>query len=237
MGSTYYYTAYADEQGRFTIPDVRVATYGLQAWSNGSTIADVTTSFLQNGVTVTKDVETRLGTMVWAVSNKTKLFQVGEFDRYSYGFQFGGAPNTHALVAGCPANLNFTAGCSPASAWCFGQTYQGNWTIRFRVGEDTAASAGKRNASLIVSLAGYSSGSSSTIWANNVKVGNLTSGTPSLLSDPCLYRSGTAAGEWRLIQFDFDAGILSKGWNYLTFQMTRNTTWHGFMWDSIKLEW
>ncbi|KAK3941932.1 polysaccharide lyase [Diplogelasinospora grovesii] len=237
MGSTYYYTTYADADGRFEIGGVRAATYGLQAWSNGSTIADVSTSLLRNGVVVSKDKETALGNVAWTVSPKKKLFQVGDFDRYSYGFQYGGAPNQHALVANCPANLNYTYGCSKVSDWCFGQTYRGNWTIRFRVGEDPSSYSGKRNATLIVSLAGYSSGASSSILANDKVVGNMTSGTPQLLSDPSLYRSATAAGEWRYLEFGFDAGILKKGWNAVTFQMTRNTTWHGFMWDSIILEW
>ena len=235
MGSTYYYTAYTDDHGNFEFDDVRVATYGLQAWSNGSPIADVSTSFLQNGVSVTKSKTTKLGTLKWALSGRKRLFQVGDFDRYSYGFLHGGAPNQHALVASCPADLTYVVGRSKTADWCFGQTYKGNWTIQFQVSENPAAA--KRDPTLIVSLAGYSSGVSSTIWANGHQVGNMTSGTPKLLSDPSLYRSATAAGEWRLLEFPFDSGVLQKGVNTVTFQLTRNTTWHGFMWDSIILDW
>jgi rhamnogalacturonan endolyase len=71
MGSTYYYTAYADKHGNFEFSDVRAATYGLQAWSNGSSIADVTTSFLQNDVTVKKSSKTNLGSLTWQVSSKS----------------------------------------------------------------------------------------------------------------------------------------------------------------------
>ncbi|KAI0118219.1 rhamnogalacturonate lyase [Nemania sp. FL0031] len=237
MGSDYYYTTYADANGRFEFSNVRTASYGLQAWSNGSKIADVTTSFLLNDVTVTKSRTKDLGRLSWAVSKKTKIFQVGDFDRTSYGFQYGGAPDQHALVASCPANLVYTVGQSKALEWCFGQTYLGNWTISFdlpNVSKNTAA----RNATLIVSIAGYSSGTSSTIWANGQKIGNLTSGTTQLLNDPSLYRSMTTAGEWRYFEFDFDANsVLKSGTNEVTFQITRNTTWHGFMWDSIVLEW
>ncbi|KAH8896552.1 polysaccharide lyase family 4 protein [Thozetella sp. PMI_491] len=233
MGSGYYYTAYADQNGVFAINNVRNGTYGLQAWSNGSLIADVTTSLLQNGVVVGKDQETHLGDITWQVSTKKKLFQIGDFDRYSYGFLHGGAPHQHALVATCPANLTYTVGCSKPIDWCFGQTYQGNWTVRFKVPSVATDAA----PNLIVSLAGYSSGASSSILANGAVVGNLTSGAALLPSDPCLYRSGTAAGEWHLFQFPFDKGLLKSGWNEVTFHMTRNTTWHGFMWDSIVLEW
>lgn len=233
MGSTYYYTAYADKHGNFEFSDVRAATYGLQAWSNGSSIADVTTSLLHNDVTVKKSAKTNLGSLTWEVSTKKKLFQIGDFDRYSYGFLHGGAPNQHALVASCPANLIYTIGESKPIDWCFGQTYQGNWTVRFK-----APAASKTAApNLIVSLAGYSSGASSNILANGVQVGNMTSGSALLPSDPCLYRSATGAGEWHLLEYPFDKGLLKEGWNEITFDMVRNTTWHGFMWDSVVLEW
>ncbi|KAI3318893.1 rhamnogalacturonate lyase [Xylariaceae sp. AK1471] len=237
MGSDYYYTSYADADGHFEFTDVRTARYGLQAWSNGSKIADVTTSFLRNDIVVTKSRKVDLGSLNWDVSKKNKIFQVGDFDRTSYGFQYGGAPNQHALVANCPANLVYSVGKSKTSDWCFGQTYLGNWTISFDL-PNSSNRALARNATLIVSIAGYSSGASSTIWANGQQIGNLTSGTPQLLNDPSLYRSMTTAGEWRYFEFEFDADtVLVKSKNEVTFQMTRNTTWHGFMWDSIVLEW
>ncbi|KAI1354027.1 rhamnogalacturonate lyase [Xylaria sp. FL0043] len=237
MGSNYYYTSYADAQGHFEFVNVRAAEYGLQAWSNGSKIADVTASFLHDNVAVKKSRKTELGSLTWDISTKTKIFQIGDFDRTSYDFQYGGAPDQHALVANCPANLVYRIGQSDTSDWCFGQTYLGNWTISFDM-PNTANLTAARKATLIVSLAGYSSGASSIILANGQQIGNLTSDTPGLINDPSLYRSMTTAGEWRYFEFDFDAdSVLKEGGNEITFQMTRNTTWHGFMWDSIVLEW
>ncbi|KAI0431761.1 rhamnogalacturonate lyase [Xylaria sp. FL1042] len=237
MGSNYYYTSYADAQGHFEFVNVRAAEYGLQAWSNGSKTADVTTSLLQNDVAVTKSRKTDLGSLTWDISTKTKIFQVGDFDRTSYGFQYGGAPDQHALVASCPENLVYRVGQSETSDWCFGQTYLGNWTISFDMPNTTNLTVA-RSATLIVSLAGYSSGASSTILANGQQIGNLTSDATGLLNDPSLYRSMTTAGEWRYFEFEFDAdSVLKESGNEITFQMTRNTTWHGFMWDSIVLEW
>jgi rhamnogalacturonan endolyase len=172
MGSTYYYTTYADNEGRFEFSNVRVATYGLQAWSNGSSIADVTTSLQENGVVVRKNSDTDLGKLVWQVSSKKKLFQIGDFDRYSYGFLHGGAPYQHALVASCPANLTYIIGSSKPIDWCFGQTYRGNWTVQFKAPSAPVSAS----PNLIVSLAGYSSGASSNILANGVTIGNMTSG-------------------------------------------------------------
>lgn len=244
MGTGYYYTTYAGPDGAFSFEHVRAgASYGLQAWANGSDLlTDVTTTFLQNDVAVVAGETTALGTLDWAVENKTRLFQVGDFDRYAYGFAYGGAPYQHALVARCPADLTYTVGTSATADWCFGQTYQGNWTIAFEI--DDAAfdnhndTTSTHNATLIVSLASYSTGMTARILANDVHVvGNLTSGAETLQNDPGLYRSATVAGEWRYLEFAFDAALLREGWNTITFEVTSNTTWRGFMWDSIILKW
>lgn len=195
MGSDYYYTGYADVHGKFEFKEVRVGSYGLQAWSNGSKIADVTTSFLLNDVVVRKSKTTDLKTLTWQVSRKAKLFQVGDFDRTSYGFAYSGSPYVHGASELCPANITYTYGKSKTSQWCFAQSKLGNWTIGFN------ASASTKDATLIVSLAGYSTGVSAEILVNEVKVGNLTSGitgsdpSTGLLNDPSVYRSGTTAGE------------------------------------------
>jgi rhamnogalacturonan endolyase len=236
MGSTYYYTTYADDKGNFEFTDVRAAAYGLQAWSNGAPIADVSTSFLRNDVSVAKGKTTKLGALAWPLSTRTRLFQVGDFDHYSYGFLHGGAPYENGLVASCPADLVYQIGRSKPDNWCFGQTHKGNWTIEFNVPE-AAALATPRDPTLIVSLAGYSAGANSTVWANGHRIGNMTSGSPQLKNDPSVYRSATAAGEWRLLEFPFDAAVLREGVNTVTFQLTGNTTWRGFMWDSIILDW
>jgi len=236
MGSDYYYTGYANEHGEFEFDDVRVGSYGLQAWSNGSKIADVTTTFLQNDVVVRKSKTTDLKTLTWQISRKKKLFQVGDFDRTSYGFAYGGSPYGHGVSELCPSNITYTYGKSKTSEWCFAQSKLGNWTIAFD------APASPKNATLIVSLAGYSTGVSATVLVNGVKVGNLTSGitgsdpSTGLLNDPSVYRSGTTAGEWRYFEFPVVGSLLKGGKNEVRFWVTRNSTWHGFMWDSVVLE-
>ena len=78
QGKDYYYTAYADKNGHFTIDDVRTGTYGLYAWGNGGSLADVTTSFVQNDVVVNKRKTTHLKTLNWKVTEKSKrIFQIG----------------------------------------------------------------------------------------------------------------------------------------------------------------
>ena len=78
QGKDYYYTAYADKNGHIQIDDVRTGTYGLYIWGNGGSLADVTTSFVKNDVVVIKDKTTKLDTLRWTVTEKSKrVFQIG----------------------------------------------------------------------------------------------------------------------------------------------------------------
>ncbi|EOD52565.1 putative rhamnogalacturonate lyase protein [Neofusicoccum parvum UCRNP2] len=243
QGSLVYYTTYADDDGAFAFDHVLTGTYGLQAWSNGGALADVPTSFLQNDIVVSPAAASRkrdealdLGDFSWAaaVEGRERVFQVGDFDRKSLGFKYGGAPYQHALVSKCPANLTYTVGKSQDADWCFGQSAFGAWVIEFELYEVPA----DRGAVLTVSLAGYSQGTSANVFVNGQanKVGNMTSGA--IPSDQCLYRSATTAGEWHFFEFPFEGGkVLKEGWNTVSFVVTASTQWRGFLWDSIILDW
>ncbi|KAF9895165.1 hypothetical protein FE257_000067 [Aspergillus nanangensis] len=231
MGTLYYYTGETDDQGKFSFKDVRTGDYGLQAWSNGGKLADVSTTFLRNDVTVKNGKQSQLGKLKWAVSPAKKIFQVGDFDRKALGFKYGGAPYEHALVANCPGNLTYTVGKSKTSDWCFGQSAAGTWSIRFLADQK----ASRSSSVLTVSLAGYSEGTTSEILLNgdqDAPIGNLTT----LPNDQSVYRSMTVAGEWRFFQFDIPKGKLRNGWNSIDFHVLKSSAWHGFMWDSIILE-
>lgn len=233
MGSYNYYTSYADDNEAFTFDSVLSSTYGLKAWANGGSLANVSTSFLQNDVTVSNGAATDLSSLKWTVPNTTQIFRIGDFDRTAKGFQYGGAPYQHALVEKCPADTMFTVGTSTGDSWCFAQSAVGVWSVVFNV--DTLPT-GNRSATLTVSLAGYSSGVSSSINVNGVEVGNLTGG--SIPSDPCLYRLATAAGEWHLLEFEFSGTeVLRQGTNTLAFAVNRTLQWRGLMWDAVKLAW
>lgn len=232
MGRYYYYTTYADDHGSFSFRNVRVASYALQAWSNGNSIKDVSTVLLVNDITVSKAKTTPLNDLVWQTQSRKQIFQIGDLDRKSIGFKYGGTPHQHGLVANCPANLIYVIGKGKTDDWCFGQSALGTWTVEF----DIPALPVNTSAVLSVSLAGYSSGVSSTILLNNsTMIGNLTSA--SIPTDPCLYRSGTTAGEWHYYEFPIADGSFVEGINTVDFTVTRTTLWHGFMWDSVLLEY
>ncbi|THY22530.1 polysaccharide lyase family 4 protein [Aureobasidium pullulans] len=234
MGSDYYYTTYADNDGSFRFTNVRTGLYALQAWSNGGSIGDVTTTFLKNDVDVSGPAtsKTRLDKLTWSVPTSDTIFQVGEFDRKSTGFAFSGGFGA-GRVDNCPANLTYTVGSSKTADWCFAQNAKGTYSIAFPLPLSNTTTS---DALLTVSLAGYSQGTTVNIFANDVRIGNLSSS--GILSDPSLYRSGTVAGEWHQFEFPINGSSL-KASNKIDFRVTSLSTslWRGPIYDAIKLEW
>ena len=250
QGSDYYYTTYADEDGSFKIPSVRSAQYALQAFSAGSPIGNVSSTFIQNDITITPNATTDLGPLSWQIQPRSgNIFQIGDFDRRATGFQYAESPRQHGLVAKCPANLTYTVGTSETKDWCFGQTWLGTWTVRFHLDQmppspdaNTIANISPPVAILTTSFASYSTPTALLVTVQNNHT--LTSppftnanGTLSFLSDQGLYRSGTSAGEHHYVEFPVEAGVLKEGWNTVEFTVTRASQWRGFMWDAVALDW
>ncbi|KAF2822834.1 rhamnogalacturonate lyase precursor [Ophiobolus disseminans] len=232
QGQGFYYTTYADKDGKFSIHDIRTGTYGLYAWGNGGSISDVTTNFTQNNIVIADNKNTNLKDLTWKVTDASKrIFQIGAFDRKTDGFKLSGpTPYEHGRITKCPGNLTYTVPTSKSEDWCFGQSALGTWRVNFPV-ENATTSAAK----LTVSLAGFSQGSSADILLNGVQVGNITSA--SLLNSQDTYRGATRAGEWRLLEFPVTKEQLKVGGNVLDVRVTRTTVVRGWLWDSLVLEW
>ncbi|KZV60869.1 polysaccharide lyase family 4 protein [Peniophora sp. CONT] len=242
QGSLYNYAVYADESGAFNFSNVRAATYGLYAWSNGGdVIGNVTKTLVINDVTIPAQPTVALEDLaVWEVpTGRDQIFQIGTVDRKTLGFALGGHAYHHGLSDLVPANLTFTVGTSdPSTDWYFAQSATGAWDVEFEISADVVEQ--NRSALLSVALAGFSAGfnagSSAGIYVNGeTRVGNLTTGD--IPTDPSLYRSGTVAGEWHLYEFEVGAGVLTEGLNTVSFVVENGTRWRGWLWDSIILEW
>ena len=92
QGTFYQYTTYAADDGSFTLKNVRrEKSYRLIAWANGGALSDV--DGVHNGTTVSfnKTCSVDLGTVVWSVPNRDIEWQIGDFDRKTLGFKYGGA--------------------------------------------------------------------------------------------------------------------------------------------------
>ncbi|KAJ4983097.1 rhamnogalacturonate lyase [Stagonosporopsis vannaccii] len=202
QGSNYYYTAFADASGSFSIPNARSGSYGLIAASNGGGIGDVYTNFT-SAVTISKGKTTDLGSLKWTVpSNRRKIFQIGDFDKKATGFTNSGL-HAHGLTEKSPENLTFTVGTSKVSDWYYASSKIGSWDVVF----NASAPSTTAKALLSVSLAGYSQSTALTIYLNSNKtVGKISKDT--LTSDPATYRSGTISGEWRFLQYEIAAADL-----------------------------
>ncbi|KAH8712249.1 rhamnogalacturonate lyase-like protein [Phaeosphaeriaceae sp. PMI808] len=228
QGQGYYYTTYTDADGKFSIKSIRSGTYALYAWPNGGAMSSIITNFTQNDIVIREGEDTNLETLSWDINNKRTIFQVGALDRKTDGFNLSGPPYyKHARIASCPTNLTYTVGISKPKDWCFAQSHVGTWSIHFPVSII-------ENAQLIVSLAGFSQGTSADILLNNVKIGNITS--DSLVNSQDTYRGAIRAGEWRLLQFAVSKESLKRGDNVIDFKVTKETNWRGWLWDSIVLK-
>ncbi|USP75083.1 polysaccharide lyase family 4 protein [Curvularia clavata] len=242
QGKGYYYTGYADAEGRFRFDNVRTGTYGLYAWANGGNVMeDVTTNFTHNDVSVAKGETTKLQELNWPVTEASKrIFQIGALDRKTDGFYLADPahPVEHARLDKCPANLTYTVGTSsPAKDWCFAQSKLGTWSVSFSLPSSISSSSNSTTpaANLILSLAGFSQGSSADVLLNEARIGNISSA--SLLNSQDTYRGATRAGEWRRLQFEVPQGLLRQGQsNRLDVRVTKSAQWRGWLWDSLVLE-
>lgn len=238
QGTDYYYTTQAADDGAFAFPDVRTGRYGLYAWANGGALADVYTNVTVAPVAVEDGETTALGEVAWALpEGRTKIFQVGDFDKNATGFVNGGLPYAFNVTSLSPANLTFIVGESNASTdWYYASSALGTWTIQFDLDAADLLKYGSNGTALLsISLAGYSQSQAMNIDINGAILGSLN--TSVLTNDPGLYRSSRTSGEWRFIQYEIDPAQLVAGTNTVGFTITRYTEWRGFMWDSIFLEW
>ncbi|KAG9612415.1 polysaccharide lyase family 4 protein, partial [Aureobasidium melanogenum] len=225
QGTNYYYTTYADAYGRFNFSNVRTGGYGIYAWSNGGEIGDVYTNFTKAGIDVKG--KTNLSTLTWFISNKKRIFQIGDFDKKTTGFINSG-PYHHGLAALSPANFTYNVGTSNTSDWYYASSNLGTWNVEFDVPVLKTPTA-----KLVVSLAGYSQSTALTIFVNDVVLDSLNKDNVS--TDASVYRSGTVSGEWH--QFEYVIDNLKQGRNVVSFEVDRYVLWRGFLWDAIALEW
>ncbi|KAE8151460.1 polysaccharide lyase family 4, domain III-domain-containing protein [Aspergillus avenaceus] len=234
QGSNYYYRTTADSKGSFAFENVRAATYALYAWAgNNSDVSDVSTNLTVNDIEVSKTTEAQdIGDFTWGTQKRTKIWQIGDLDRLPRGFKNGCTGYHHGLSDDSPANLNFTVNSTEESEWAYAQSAEGTWQVSFEL---PSAPDSDAIAVLSTSFAGYSSGVNMEITAQSggVDVGEIND----LANDPSVYRSSTFGGLHRYEEIEVPAGTFKEGTNTIEFTVTKGSEWHGFMWDSVLLEW
>ena len=226
QGKDYLFWSLTNANGEFTIPNVRQGEYTLYAYA---TEGEITTEFSMNNVTVSGS-EINLGTIEWTpVKYDTKLWQIGENDRKTTGFNISDSLRAYGLYEYPPANLTFTIGSSnEATDWYYAQTKEGTWTISFN-NDKTYSYSDLLH--LTVSIAGASSSPSIDLYINDVKKDVWSFG-----NDGAVYRSAVLGGRHQVKKLDVRATNLKTGINTIKFKMTNVGSRGGLMYDCVKLE-
>lgn len=223
----YQFWAKTDENGDFTIENVRPGNYNLYAYA---TAGDVTDMLEQDDITVVEG-EQSLGTINWTPTCYTdQLWIIGENDRRSSEFNLCDEMRQYGLWEQSPADLTYTVGESdPKKDWYYAQTKAGTWTVKFNLKKVLAPGT----ACLTASLAGATNAGATV----NVKVNGVSCATwkPGV-NDAAIYRSAIQSGRHWLMSATFPNIRLRYGSNTVTFTMSGNGKNGGFMYDCIKLE-
>lgn len=224
QGKKYIFWALTDNNGNFTIKNVRRGNYALYAWALAG---DNTDEFCQKNISVEND-NMDLGTINWTpICYETKLWQIGSNNRRSDGFNLSDHLRAYGMWDNVPANLTFTIGDSKESTdWYYAQTKNGTWTIDFKTDKTYTG-----NLYLTASVAGA---------ANKPKVAVALNGsncaTWSTYTDSGIFRSAMLGGKHALYKLTIPASLLKVGDNKLTLTMSGIKSNGGVMWDCIKLE-
>ncbi len=213
QGMGYLFWAHAGTDGRFTINHVRPGSYTLYVWQPG-----FAGTVQQNNVQVSARHATVLKPLVMRPAAEGRvLWQIGRPDRTAAGFRHGGELRQFGLWnlyrTDFPHDVNYRIGAdSPAKDWNYcqpvvqhpdGTWHKPVWHIVF-VQKNRLHGA----LTLLIGIAGASQAGGLRVTLNGKTLADFP-----LRSDPSVYRDGTLAGQYRLKQVTFAAGLLAAGAN------------------------
>lgn len=222
----YQFWTRTDENGDFTIENVRPGSYNLYAYA---TAGDVTDMLEKDDITVVEGEQT-LGNIEWTPTcYDNLLWIIGQNDRRSSEFNCSDDIRQYGEWEKSPESLTYVIGKSnPKTDWYYAQTKKGTWTIGFTLDKTYSGTA-----CLTASLAGTTNaGASVAVAVNGVTRGTWKTG----FNDAAIYRSAIQSGRHALMQTTFPASALKKGSNTIKLTMSGNGKNGGFMYDCLKLE-
>lgn len=226
-GKGYIYWAETDDNGNFSIPNVRKDTYTLTAYALTGINTD---ELVKTGIVVDEDNED-LGTIEWVAERyEHLLFSIGQANRLSDGYKLSDAQRDYSLFEQVPANLTYVVGESnPATDWYYAQTQPGTWTIKF-ISDRTYTGT----IHLTAAVAASANYPTLTVNFNGSKVIDWNEWEG---NDGSIYRSATQSGTYQLKQTTFLAYRVKKGENTLELKLNSIRGGNGgIMWDCIKME-
>ena len=227
-GSGYQYWAETDDNGRFTIDNVRPGDYAVYAYAlNGEA-----TGWLETDSHTIGAGNNDLGSIVWNPQqyDGDLLWRIGTADHSTAGFCLSDHARQYGLWDEVPAELTYTVGSSdPATDWYYAQTQEGTWTINFECDKTysdplhlTIATAGAARSNVKVEVKFNDNAPLQSIAYQN---------------DACVYRSAVLGGKDSVAVVEVPASQLVQGTNALHLKLwNKGTGVGGVMYDCIKLE-
>lgn len=216
----YIFSARADAEGRFLLPQVRPGSYTLYA-----AVPGITDGFRKDEIVVRANQKTDLGTLLFSPAcYSARLWEIGAADLRTTGFRLSDQPRQYGLDHTVPADLTYTIGASsPSRDWYYNQAKPGDWKIVFEVDRGYGGEG-----VLTLSIAGQTSNPKLEVLVNGQAVGSYSGGNSS-----AGYRSailGSSYHENCILRFP--ASLLSRGANTVDLRLG-----HGeIMYDQLKLE-
>jgi rhamnogalacturonan endolyase len=226
-GNYIYYTD-TDEQGTFSIKNVRPGKYNLTAFAlEGSLVGSFSTK-----ITVVSGNQT-LPTMKWTTPNESVIWQIGPSNHTTVPFQFSTALRNSTWRKLTPAHLIYEIGKSqPEQDWYCIQSNRGTWEIHFKAIKTT------KPLTLVIALAGASKlnadhendrGHGDPVL--EVSLNGNPLGQKTFLDDNAVYRNALKCGSYHLWKISLNPNACASNENIIQLRVPNGY----MMYDTIQL--
>ncbi len=222
----YFFSDVADQNGNFSIKNIRPGTYDLYAYTQkGKLIDDLSINDI-----IVKAGSNSLDELEWPAGDKQNtIFQVGVADHKSGEFIFGDLPRLYGRWFDTPDYLSLnTSTDNPEDTWYYCQRVNTDYDISFNIDdvEDVV------NPTLKVAVAGVDAGPHLDIVLNGTNLKTID-----FLSDSGIRRSSLTGGKHSAYTINVDKSLLFEGSNLITMKCYGSSSdYKGIMYDAILFE-
>lgn len=218
----YSYNTTSDENGFFSINNIRPSDYRLSVYPisgyNCEALLTNTVSLLNNNQDLGDfNILPEDTNIIWALS---------QTDRKSDSFKLSDENRNYVWQLHSPKNINFVVNESdPKEDWYYAQTKIGKWCVVFN---DTPSTI-KRILRVAFAATSSSSISRSTVPHLQILFNEKEIFNKTYDNDKTIYRSALNSGNFNYIKIDIDANDIIEGKNVITFSLIGGA----IMYDSV----
>lgn len=223
----YIFYAKGDEEGNFSIDNVRYGDYTLYAYATSGLKAHQ----LEKDNVEIREEKVELNNVIWSAPEfNNLLWQIGTSSRTSSGFKYSNELRNYKWMTMIPKELNFTIGKdNEHEDWYYSQIKDSVWNVNFNLDKKF-----KGKGHLTVALA---AATTYQIGISNkpvliIRINGEVVKKAQYENDTTVYRSAVKSGRYHLEEIEFDASILKPDKNIISFESIDGA----FMYDTILLE-